>query len=77
VTHEIIIECNGVGPITGQDTITMNHYEGGIVTYAVRPRDDIAAGRRAHLLHKLEHHRYEMLEIMEELTGLPIYEAPP
>lgn len=76
MTHEIIIECNGVGPITGQDTITMNHYEGGIVTYAVRPRDDIAPRVRARKLRQLERLRYEMLEIMEDLTGLPIYEPP-
>jgi hypothetical protein len=76
VTHDLIIECNGVGPITGQDTITINHYEGGIVTYAVRPKDDLPPRTRARLLRKLEQHRHEMLEIMEDLTGLAIYEPP-
>lgn len=76
MTHDVIIHCNGVGPIIREDTITIPHYENGIVTYAVAPKDDIPPKKLARYVRKLERLRYEMLEIIEDMTGGTIYEPP-
>ncbi len=44
------------------------------MTYAVAPKDDIPPKKLARYKRKLERLRYEMLEIMEDMTGLPIYD---
>jgi len=76
LSHDIIIGCNGVGPIIRTDTIDMPHYENGIVTYAVAPKDDLTPKQLKRYKRALERKRYEMLEIIEEMTGGEIYEPP-
>lgn len=74
MTHDVIIGCNGVGPIIRQDTITIPHYENGIVTYAVAPPDDMPPKKIERYKKRLERLRYEMLEIIADMTGGEIYD---
>ena len=73
MSHDIIIGCNGVGPIIRQDTITIPHYENGIVTYAVAPKDDLSEKKLTRYKKRLDRLKDEMLEIIADMTGGEIY----
>lgn len=66
---DIIILCNGVGPVIRQDTITIPHYEDGICIVAIKFKLGTPEKKKAKTIAKLEKLRYKILEEIEKATG--------
>jgi hypothetical protein len=71
-----IIICDGVGPVIRKDTITIDHYENGIVIIvweppAGMPQHDIDKyTKRLQKLHDLA------IEVIADATGGTVYPKP-
>ena len=75
MTHDVIIECNGVGPVIKHVQVDMPYYQNGIVTYAVAPLDTLKPKELARYKRRLDRLKDEMLEIIADMTGGTIYNS--
>jgi hypothetical protein len=76
LSHDIIIHCNGVGPVTQQDTITIPHYENGIAIVAWEVPHDMPANKRAKHDARIEKLRHKILQEIAKATGGEITYPP-
>jgi len=66
MTHEIIIGCDGSGPLIDYKTIQWPNYTNGGAAFDWHPPDAMPEAKRERVLARMEKHRKQIIKIMDK-----------